>query len=446
MEKPVATGPGDPADLSVLSGLAPELAAALVSLTSDIALVIGGDGVIRNVAVSDAGPGPGQSASGWVGRPWIETVTGDTRRKIEMLLKEVDSAGVARRREVNHPSLGGADIPMSYTALRLGLNGPVIAVGRDLRAVAAIQQRFIDAQQEMERDYWKLRRAQASQRLLGQVAHDAVMVVDATTLLPLECNAAAVGLFGPVGARLPGVIEELLTMARSGDRTAEVRTRFPGGGEGSAMMDIAAAPFRARVQGEMVQRLLVRARSVEVPEELAELEAVVITDSNGRVLMASPAFVAMCQGLDEASVARRTLADLLGDPQRQLAAVLAAVRRDGLSHCAKAHIGVSGRAQFVVEVSAALLTDGDQECIGITLRRAEDSPPDSLPLALQRLVERVGQIPLAEILRQATELAERHAIDSAMRHAASDPGVAAALLQIDEAELSQRMQRLGPSE
>lgn len=444
MEKPVATGAGDPADLSVLSGLAPELAAALVSLTSDIALVIGGDGVIRNVAVSDAGPG--QSASGWVGRPWIETVTGDTRRKIELLLKEVDDAGVARRREVNHPSAGGADIPMSYTALRLGLNGPVIAVGRDLRAVAAIQQRFIDAQQEMERDYWKLRRAQASQRLLGQVAHDAVMVVDATSLLPLECNAAAIGLFGPVGARLPAVIEELLTMARSSDRTAEVRTRFPSTGEGATMMDISAAPFRTRVQGDVLQRLLVRARGVDPVDELAELEAVVITDSSGRVLMASPAFVAMCQGLDEASVSRRALVDLLGDPQRQLAAVLAEVRRDGLSHCAKAHIGVSGCAQFVVDVSAALLTDGDQECIGITLRRAKDSPPESLPMALQRLVERVGQIPLAEILRQATELAERHAIDSALRHAANDPRVAAAFLQIDQDELSERIQRLGPSE
>jgi transcriptional regulator with GAF, ATPase, and Fis domain len=93
-----------------------------------------------------------------------------------------------------------------------------------------------------------------------------------------------------------------------------------------------------------------------------------------------------------------------------------------------------------------LLTDGDQECIGITLRRAKDSLPESLPIALQRLIECVGQIPLAEILRLATELAERHAIDSALRHAASDPAVAAAFLQIDEAELSERLQRLGPRE
>ena len=173
----MSPGPGALADLSLLSGLAPELAAAFVSLASDIALVIDEGGVIRNVATGDAGP----SAGGWVGRPWVETVTGDTRRKVELLLQEVGSAGVARRREVNHPSPGAPDIPIAYTAIRLGASGPVLAVGRDLRAVAAIQQRFVDAQQEMEREYWRLRQAQTQRRLLEQVARDAVLVVDAQT-------------------------------------------------------------------------------------------------------------------------------------------------------------------------------------------------------------------------------------------------------------------------
>ena len=105
-------------DLSALSGLAPELAATLVSITGDIALVIDATGVIQNVAVG--GAALGSSAEEWVGRQWVDTVTGDTRRKIEQLLQEVSVGGVSQRREVNHPGQSGADIPMAYAAVRLG--------------------------------------------------------------------------------------------------------------------------------------------------------------------------------------------------------------------------------------------------------------------------------------------------------------------------------------
>ena len=163
--------------LSALSALAPELASTVASLAGDIALVIDDAGVVRNVAVGEAALGA--STNAWIGRPWADTVTGDTRRKIEDLLTEVQHGGRSRRREVNHPSAAGSDIPVAWAAVRLGEQGPVLAVGRDLRAVAAIQQRFLESQQELERDYWKRRQTEARYRLLFQVATDAVLVLDA---------------------------------------------------------------------------------------------------------------------------------------------------------------------------------------------------------------------------------------------------------------------------
>ena len=67
-------------------------------------------------------------------------------------------------------------MPVAYTAIRLGEHGPVLAVGRDMRAIAAIQERFIETQQDMERGYWNARQAESRYRLLFQVATDAVMV------------------------------------------------------------------------------------------------------------------------------------------------------------------------------------------------------------------------------------------------------------------------------
>lgn len=441
----MATGPADPADLSVLSGLAPELASAFVSVASDIALVIDPDGVIRNVAVADSGPD--QPARQWVGRPWEETVTGETRQKIKLLLQEATHSGVARRREVNHPFNGGPDIPISYAALRLGEQGPLIAVGRDLRAVGAIQQRFIDAQQELERDYWKLRHAQTRDRLLAQVACDAVMVVDGDSLAVIDANAAAAELFGGVDRALPAAIQELLTMARSTGRAAEVRTRL-GRGDAGSQIDLSATPFRAATGSHGAQRLLVRARPAGSDAAGPAGEGVVVTDSSGRILMGNDAFVALCRGGVEAQVQGQPLSEALGDPDRQLAALMVAVRRDGLAQGLSVRVGASQAKAIDVEVTAALLADGDQECIGLTLRRStrsatDDASPDPLAVALQDLIKRVGDLPLPELMRQAAELAERHAIEAAMRRAASELRAAATLLGLDDHDLALRLHRLG---
>ena len=92
--------PGHPVDLSALSDWAPQLAEAFVSLASDIALVLDDNGVVLNVAQGGASP-LAPSAHEWVGRSWADTVTGETRGKINLLLKDVVSTGFARRREVN---------------------------------------------------------------------------------------------------------------------------------------------------------------------------------------------------------------------------------------------------------------------------------------------------------------------------------------------------------
>lgn len=431
----MTTGPGAPADLSPLSGLGPELAAAFVSLSSDIALVIDDGGVIRNVAVGDAGP----PAAAWVGKPWVETVTGDTRRKIELLLQEVGSAGIARRREVNHPTAGAPDIPMAYTAIRLGRGGPVLAVGRDLRAVAAIQQRFVDAQQEMEREYWRLRQTQTRQRLLQQVARDAVMVVEADTLAVLQHNRAAAALFGMPATPLPDSLRDLLQMARSTGRAAEVRARLPRGQH----IELSATPFRAPGR-EHALRLLVRARPVDDEPEDTAGDAVVVTDSAGRLLMANGAFDALCR--DGASLSGQPLAQALGDPQRGIAALLADVRRDGLAEMPTLTAGSIADGLLTLQASASLIAEGDQEHIGLTLRRVGGSSAgnglDDLARSLQRLLGHVGERPLDLLMQEAAAIAERHAVSSALR-ACSDIGAAAAMLGIPDDELRQRVQRLG---
>jgi transcriptional regulator PpsR len=467
MSQSMENDPDDHHDLAALSGLAPELASTLVMLASDIALVIDRDGVIRNVAEGEASVTP--SAGDWVGRAWVDTVTADTRLKIEMLLDEVRKTGVSRRCEVIHPGASGLDIPMAYTAVRLGAHGPVLAVGRDLRAVAAIQQRFIDAQQEMERDYWQLRQTESRYRLLFQVATDAVLVVDASTLRVVEANEASCRLFGIAASALVGqrlesaieppsrsAVEELLVTAHSSERSAEIRVRLASGSVG---VDISATPFRA----ETAHLLLVRARRVEnantTPGTSRAMDdfvnrtkdAVVITDSSGRILMANAAFASLAHVADAARLKGRPIAEALGDERGLVQAILTRVRKQGIVSQVTAQVHAASLHPSAVEISAALLAEGDQECIGLTLRRADArSASDGWTngdavLPGEELSAQLGLMSLPELLLEAGRRAEEHLVSAAMARSRGDRDAAAALLGITPESLSLRLHRLGVS-
>ena len=65
-------GGGVDAGLGVLAAFAPGLARTFASVASDIALVIGKDGVVRNVARGDSSMS--QHAAAWVGQRFVDTV------------------------------------------------------------------------------------------------------------------------------------------------------------------------------------------------------------------------------------------------------------------------------------------------------------------------------------------------------------------------------------
>lgn len=457
----------DPPNLGALSAWAPELAETFVSLASDIALVIDDSGVIRNVAQGGVEPlAPGAYA--WVGRHWVDTVSGDTRGKIEQLLKEVAAHGIARKREVNHPLTPGLSIPVAYTAIRLGEHGPVLAVGRDLRAIAAIQQRFLESQQDLERGYWQARQSESRYRLLFQVATDAVLVVDAKNWQILEANQSAAELFDLPSEQLigrpvnfafdrhsRGAVDELMNTARSSGQTSEIRARLFGRVTAAS---VAATPFRS----DDAMRLLVRVRAIEngpttaLNVTLARLvdsasDGVVVTDSSGRVLIANPAFVALTQLRSEADIKGSLLMDRLGSADMPLAAIIAQVRRDGIARGIASHVRLDRGAVRSVQISAALLTEGDQECIGFTVRGSalpvrESLLPAALRQELEQLASRLGEIALPGLLREATALAERYFIQAAIDRVEDDgrtgDGQAAAdLLGISRDNLLRRKRR-----
>lgn len=382
--------PNDPGDLSAFSDVAPELADMLVSVASDIALVIDDKGVIRSVALG--GTEPVSAAAGeWLGRQWIDTVTPDTRRKVEDLLNEAAESGVSRTRHINHPSLAGSDLPVAYTAVRLGHGGPLLVVGRDLRAVSAMQQRLVDAQQSMERDYWRMRQAETRYRLLFQIATDAVLVVDADTLRIVDANRAAGRLFGGTVQDMPGrqagyalapsslpALEELLGTVRVSERPGDAMLDLASGGrihawvslfrdEGSTLLLMRAWPEGGQMPPAVDDAML---------PELVRLtpDAVAFTDEQGVLLSANPAFVELVQGVDMASLRSRSMAAWLSGESDGLGGLLAAVRQSGTLRLATRMRNERGH-DVDVELSAVLIHNGDSNTIGLIIRAVQPRGP-----------------------------------------------------------------------
>ena len=162
-----------------LSNLDAQAAATLIAAASDVSLVLSAEGAILDAAfhskeLADAL----QSHGAWPGKRWLDTVTVESRGKIQGLLTEA-APSASRWRQVNHAVPGAPDVPVLYSAVQIGDDGRIVVFGRDLRPIAALQQRLVEAQQAMERDYARLRHIETRYRMLFHLSSEPVLVVDA---------------------------------------------------------------------------------------------------------------------------------------------------------------------------------------------------------------------------------------------------------------------------
>ena len=441
-----------------LSEWAPELARTMVSLGGDIALVIDDRGVVQRVDQRASTP-LASDAHTWVGHHWTETVTRESRPKVERLMAEASHTCATRKREVNHPASGGTTVPVAYTAMRLGARGPILAVGRDLGISAALQQKFIGAQREMERNYAHARQAEARYRLLFQVATDAVIVVDGTTLNIIEANQSASELFDLSLSQVVGqnatfgferqsrsIVSETLASALASGQSTETRAQLLGRVSNTS---VTATPFRVMDS----QQLLVRIRTTEQLGSSANLGAtlarlvdsasdgVAVTDVDGAVLVANPAFLKLVQASTEGSVRGRPLSDWLNLPNEPFAELLARVGREGMTGYVPSQMLALDAIVKPVEVAATLLSEIDPPCIGFSIRLVPSAEGaiavtvEPMQAAVKVLCDQVGSAALPELMRRASDMLQRNFIRMAMERAGADLNKAATMLGINRQQL-----------
>ncbi|MFN5156190.1 MAG: transcriptional regulator PpsR [Betaproteobacteria bacterium] len=466
----------------------------LLGTASDVVLVLDRDAVVLDLHVPDP-----QLAlllgEGWRGRPWRELVTLEGRDKIDILLEDARAGQPARWRQVNHAVSGRDDIPVSYTALALGDEDPgprkpaLLALGRDLRATAQLQRRLVDAQQAMERDYWRFREAETRYRTLFQTAPEAVLVADGVSLKLLEANPAAETLFGRGPGRLAGVpllglfdaasqarLQPLLVASRGGivDAALErLRVRLASGASApaDAEFEVSLAVFRQQQSAQLLLRVRPAAAGasagsgrratrpggagVEDHTHLLEAyerqtaDALAFTDAQGRILRANAAFATLAQ-LPSPDAARGALLDRwLGRTGVELNVLLTNLRNAEVVAAFPTVLRGEVGVEHEVEVSATRLDAGATPALAFALRdigrRMDGGERAVATLARSpgELTELVGRVPMKDIVAETAEVIEQLCIETALQMTHNNRALAAQFLGLSRQSLYVKLRRYG---
>ncbi len=444
-----------------------DLAARLTTVAADIALVID-DGIVRDVAIASPELAR-EPLAALLGRRWVDTVGPDSEFKVDEMLRTTPAAGLGRWRIVNQRrSDGDGTITLRFMTVGAG-PGRVIALGRDLRSTAAMQQRLLLAQQSMERDYLRLRQAESRYRLLFDLSGEAVLIIDAQTNRLVEANPAARRIVGSDAAIAPGAPFAAMFDSGSRDRAGALLAAAAG----SATVDpvevrLANGSFECRLSATLYRQdratyVLARlAPLVEagVPDDGRQMlidvlerlpDAFVVTDERLDILAENAAFLDLAQFARREHARGQSLRRFLGRPAIDIDLIVAHLQDQGSVRNFATIFRSQHDVADEVEVSAVAVMDGEQPCYGFAIRgigrRLRDEPAGAagrdLPRSVEQLTELVGRVSLKEIVRESTDLIERLCIEAALAYTGDNRASAADILGLSRQSLYSKLHRHG---
>ncbi|GLH81736.1 transcriptional regulator PpsR [Bradyrhizobium sp. SSBR45G] len=445
----------------------------LVAAASDIALALDADGNIQDLAFQQAGlPLELRNTDEWIGRSWQATVSEESQTKPELLLAEASERKVSRWREVRYPAARGPDIPILFAVVAIKGPARFIAVGRDVRATAALQQKLIEAQVAIERDYSRMRNAESRYRILFQITAEPVLIIDAVSHRIVEANPAAADLLDHGAANLIGKLfpdalllddlsmsQSLSLAIRSQGKIERTRIRLDGGRDylldGTFFRQDMSALFLLRFSPQTSQAAIPKASDVNtqlVQFVEAAPDGFVITDMEGRLLHANPTFLQLAQIENMHQILGETIDRWIGKSAIDFSIMLTNLRQHGSVKLFSSVIRGEHGSPVDVEISATTVGAPGQSRLGFTIRNV--SPRISgdggdhgyIPRSREQLAELIGRVPLKELVRETTDVIERMCIETALKLTGDNRATAAEMLGLSRQSLYVKLRRYGLAE
>lgn len=443
--------------------------AAIPTIQPDITLLLDMDGVIREATLSAAMHG--ESVDGWLGRPWVEIAGEMGGDKVKRMVDDARASGISAFRQINQRFPSGLEIPMEFTTVLLGGRAGMLAIGKNLQAVAELQSRLIAAQQTMERDYWKLREIETRYRLVFDASDEAVVILSPANMRIVEANRAAVEALNSTRRRnedLAGreflhdvasedreAVREMLNRVRERGKALSIlvhlgpdakswmlRGSLIASDSGHVFLLQFSAAANAAVEQEHTQGSTVEKLIDRLPDGFVAL------DEAGVIQHANQAFLDLVQIGSKGSAIGESLGRWLWQPGADLNALLTNIQRHGTVRLFTTSIRGELGTDTEIEISAADSNSEEDKHIGVLLRNVARRLPahgegDMLRASLGSISEQIGKSSLRKLVKNTVSVVEQHYVKEALELAGGNRTATAELLGLSRQSLYAKLSLYG---
>lgn len=448
--------------------IAPDVLGEIIANAADLAIVISDVGQVLSVLVNPHHAGFGRVES-WEGRDIREFLTVESIPKLERQLAEIIQ-GQTRGRpvELNHSDDSDWEFPIRYTLHRIGPDGTLLLLGRDLRPIAEMQQQLVKAQMALERDYESQRDFDTRFRVLMEATRDAVVFVALGTGRVVEANSAAAVLLGMSADDLKGqTFAQEFESKRRGElmsslaATAISETTTPievVARRSRKRLLLTPSVFRAAGERMLFARLESADEVEQISDELTEnltalfnrgVDGIVFTDRDGVIRAANEAFLNLTDAAHITMVKGKPLADFLVRGAVDSKVLIENAARTGHMRLYGTKIESAYGSQVAVEISATYLNDRTTPAIVFVIRdasRAEAVRKSGTAVTdegVKSVMELVGSATLKDIVSETTDVVEKMCIETAVELTNNNRVAAAEMLGLSRQSLYVKLRKYG---
>jgi transcriptional regulator PpsR len=439
----------------------------LLGSVSDVSLVIGAHGVIEDVSTGQDTLST-LGCQSWLGKRWIDTVTSESKKKIEELLSVQAENQSQLWRHVNHPLPSGGEAAIQY--ITVALKGhKFLAVGRNLERLAELQRRLIETQQSMERDFLRLRHIETRYRVLFETSPEAVLMLDAHSYRLIEVNAGAQSLFKDAGKRWVGRdFRESFEPSSQGEVQVLLRTALATGRIemcsatllGSTQpVTLTATVFRQEGGAQFLVRMNQRDQAADVQLKvdtsvvLADLmehfpDGWLLTDTSGTVRSVNEEGMALLGLTASTQVVGQSLERWLIRGAVDWGVINTSLRQQKPVRNFATEIRTLSGMTLPVEISGVYLAKPEPLFVMFVRDLNRLSPSftptaESLPNPFADLSQWVGRRPIKDIVGDTVDTIERMCIEAALELTHNNRASAAEMLGLSRQSLYVKLRKFG---
>jgi transcriptional regulator PpsR len=175
----------------------------------------------------------------------------------------------------------------------------------------------------------------------------------------------------------------------------------------------------------------------------------VVTDPEGRIMAANPAFLDLAQLGAEEQALGESLGRWLGRPGVDLSVLIANLRQHESVRLFATTLNGEYGTTAEVEISAVSVPHGEPPCLGFSIRNVgrrlagEPIAGREMPRSIEQLTELIGKVSMKDLVREATDMIEKLCIEAALEITQNNRASAAEMLGLSRQGLYVKLRRHG---